>query len=172
MCQITCYSSFVIISFPSIFMLGRFIIRAPILYHQPRFLYGSFLSASYSLDTLVLGPLQQRHKSHILVSCIFDTQARQHPHLGHSFHPCIYRRRLRTVGGSHSLDRRGWLWGVLLKGFEERMKAGLVGPNTHEETIGERVLEWKLRWQRLEGEGEKVVENAQQQTAFDKSCLE
>lgn len=51
------------------------------------------------------------------------------------------------------------------------MKAGLVGPNTHEETIGERVLEWLLKWQRLEGGLEKVVESAQQQTAFGKSCL-
>lgn len=52
------------------------------------------------------------------------------------------------------------------------MKEGLVRPNTHEETIGGGVLERKLKWQRLEGGGEQVVENAQQQTAFGKSCLE
>lgn len=51
------------------------------------------------------------------------------------------------------------------------MKAGLVGPNRHEETIGERVLERKLKGQGLEGGLEKVVENAQRQTAFGKSCL-
>ena len=51
------------------------------------------------------------------------------------------------------------------------MKAGLVAPNMHEETIGERVLERMLKWRRLEGGLEKVVENAQQQIAFGKFCL-
>lgn len=51
------------------------------------------------------------------------------------------------------------------------MKVGLVGPNTHEETIGERMLERMLRWRRRGGGLEKVVENAQQQIAFGKFCL-
>lgn len=51
------------------------------------------------------------------------------------------------------------------------MKAGLVGPNTHEETIGERVLERELKGQRLEGWVDKVVKSAQLQKASGKSCL-
>lgn len=154
-----------------ILSIERFIIRAPIQYHQPRFLYGSFLSASCSLGTLVLGLLQQRRKSHIQVSCISDTQAHPHFHMGHPFHPCIYRRRPRTVGESHSLDRRGWPTDVPLKEFEERTKAGLVAPNRREETIGGRGLERKLKGQRLEGGLEKVVGSKQQQTAFGRFYL-
>lgn len=51
------------------------------------------------------------------------------------------------------------------------MKAGLVAPNTREETIGGRVLERKLKGQGLEVGVEKVVESAQQQTAFGKFYL-
>lgn len=51
------------------------------------------------------------------------------------------------------------------------MKADLVGPNTREETIGGRALEWNLKGQRLEGGVEKVVESAQQPTAFGRFYL-
>ena len=51
------------------------------------------------------------------------------------------------------------------------MKAGLVEPNTHEETIDGRALERNLKGQRLEGGVEKVVESAQQPTAFGKFYL-
>lgn len=51
------------------------------------------------------------------------------------------------------------------------MKAGLVGPSTREETTGGRALERKLTGQRLEGGVERVVESAQQQTAFGKFYL-
>lgn len=156
---------------PQVLSIERSIIKAPIQYHQPRSLYGSFLSASYSLGTLVLGLPRQRRKSHIPVSCISDTQAHPHLHMGHPFHPCIYRRRPRTVGESRSLDRRGSRWGALSKGFEERTKAGLVGPNRREGTIGERVLERKLKGRRLEGGVENVVGSTQQQKAFGRFYL-
>lgn len=60
-------------------------------------------------------------------------------------------------------------------GFEERTKAGLEGSSRHEERIGgrRRVIERKLKGQKLEERVEKVMgsRTQRQQTAFGKFYL-